>query len=71
MADARAGPGPVPRWLVVRGSDGRMLFRHDPTRCLVEVRKNQRFYLIDLRDYRLPGGDSQSRDESGDEEGEL
>ncbi len=36
----------------VRGPDGRMLFRFDPDRDLIEIRDRGQMYTIDLSQYR-------------------
>lgn len=36
----------------VRGPDGRLLFRFDPDRDLIEIRDRGQMYTIDLSQYR-------------------
>lgn len=38
-------------WLDVRGPDGRLLFRFDPARMLVEILTRGQMYTIDLAAY--------------------
>lgn len=38
-------------WQDVRGPDGRLLFRFDPARMLVEISARGQVYLIDLTTY--------------------
>lgn len=35
----------------VRGNDGRLLFRYDPDRQLVEIKVDGRLYVVDLTAY--------------------
>lgn len=39
-------------WVDVRSSEGRLLFRYDPTRDLVAIRERGADHTIDLRAYQ-------------------